>query len=149
VSGEAPYEGTHYRLGRTLNSPQPLTRPHPPILVGGGGEKKTPRLVAQYADSCNIFSFPPFADPAEAARKLDVLRQHCQDVGRDYDEIEKTAQDSYDLGPKGENVQQLIEHLHAVAESGFSVAYGTLHRLSEPGVLDRFVEEIVPAVAKF
>ncbi len=82
---EEPYEGKHYQLDRTLNSPQSLTRPHPYLMIGGGGEKKTLRLVAQYADACNIFGGP------EAARKLDVLRAHCDAVGRDYDEIEKTA----------------------------------------------------------
>ena len=64
---------------------RPLTRPHPPILIGGGGEKKTLRLVAQYADACNLFAGP------ELQHKLDVLREHCERVGRDYDEIEKTA----------------------------------------------------------
>jgi F420-dependent oxidoreductase-like protein len=142
---EEPYEGKHYHLARTLNSPQPLSRPRPPILIGGSGEKKTLRLVAQYADACNIFS----ADPVEAARKLGVLRQHCEDLGRDYDEIEKTAQVRYDLGEKGENVNQTVEHLHALAEAGFTQAHGTLLRVSEPGVLDRFAEEIIPAVAKF
>ena len=82
---QEPYHGQHYTLGRTLNSPQALSRPHPPIMIGGSGEKKTLRLVAQYADSCNIFNGP------DLARKLDVLREHCAAVGRDYDEIEKTA----------------------------------------------------------
>jgi F420-dependent oxidoreductase-like protein len=142
---EEPFEGKHYHLARTLNSPQPLSRPRPPILIGGSGEKKTLRLVAQYADSCNIFAH----DAGEAARKLGVLRQHCADVGRDYDEIEKTAQVRYDLGANGENVNQIVEQLHALAEAGFSQAHGTLLHVSEPGVLDRFAEEIIPAVAKF
>jgi alkanesulfonate monooxygenase SsuD/methylene tetrahydromethanopterin reductase-like flavin-dependent oxidoreductase (luciferase family) len=142
---DASYEGKHYHLARTLNSPQVLSRPHPPILIGGSGEKKTLRLVAQYADSCNIFA----TEVPEAARKLDVLRQHCADVGRDYDEIEKTAQVRYDLGADGENVNQTIEHLHAVAEAGFTQAHGTLARVSEPGVLDLFAEKILPAVADF
>ena len=142
---DAPYEGKHYHLARTLNSPQPLSRPRPPILIGGSGEKKTLRLVAQYADSCNIFA----SDAADAARKLDVLRQHCAAVGRDYDEIEKTAQVRYDLGANGENVGQTIDHLHALAEAGFTQAHGTLLRVSEPAVLDRFAETIIPAVAKF
>jgi F420-dependent oxidoreductase-like protein len=142
---EEPFEGKHYHLARTLNSPQPLSRPRPPILIGGSGEKKTLRLVAQYADACNIFGL----DPDEAARKLGVLRQHCADVGRDYDEIEKTAQVRYDLGANGENVNKIVEQLHALAEAGFSLGHGTLLRVSEPGVLDRFAEEIVPAVAKF
>ena len=70
---ERPYHGRHYQLERPLNSPQALTRPHPPILIGGGGERKTLRLVAQYADACNLFPGP------DLARKLDVLRGHCAD----------------------------------------------------------------------
>jgi F420-dependent oxidoreductase-like protein len=142
---EGPYQGKHYHLARTLNSPQPLSRPHPPILIGGGGEKKTLRLVARYADSCNI----NVADPPAAAHKLAVLRQHCADAGRNYDEIEKTVQVRYDLGPRGENVSATIEQLHALAESGFTVAHGSLRRVSEPGVLDMFAERIVPAIEKF
>lgn len=67
-----PFHGTHYQLGRTLNSPASLTRPRPPIMVGGNGERKTLRLVAKYADACNIFAGP------DAAHKLDVLRGHCE-----------------------------------------------------------------------
>lgn len=83
-SNEGPYEGKHYTLAETLCRPLPIGKP--PILVGGGGEKKTLRLVAQYADACNLFP----TSPAEMAHKLDVLRRHCDDVGRDYDEIQKT-----------------------------------------------------------
>jgi F420-dependent oxidoreductase-like protein len=142
---EEPYEGKHYHLTRTLNSPQPLSRPHPPILIGGGGEKKTLRLVAQYADACNI----NVSDPSSAAHKLAVLRQHCADLGRNYDEIEKTVQVRYDLGPRGENVSAMIEQLHALAEAGFSLAHGSLRRVTEPGVLDAFAEQIIPAIEKF
>ncbi|WBB76151.1 LLM class F420-dependent oxidoreductase [Micromonospora sp. WMMD1128] len=84
---DGPFEGRHHRLAETLNSPQPLTRPHPPIMVGGGGEKKTLLLVARYADACNLFG----AGRDEVAHKLDVLRRHCADEGRDYHEIEKTV----------------------------------------------------------
>src|SRR5437588_5974645 len=73
---DGPFEGKHYKLARTLNSPQALTRPHPPILIGGGGERKTLRLVARYADACNLF-----AGPDELPHKLDVLRRHCEEVG--------------------------------------------------------------------
>src|SRR6201997_3896096 len=97
---EAPFDGEHYHLARTLNSPQALSRPHPPILIGGGGEKKTLRLVARYADSCNIAVY----DVGVAAHKLDVLREHCVTEGRNYDEIEKTAQTRFNLGENGENV---------------------------------------------
>ena len=81
-----PFNGRHYQLAETLCVPQPLSRPHPPILVGGGGEKKTLLLVARYADACNLFG----TSPADVAGKLDVLRRHCEAEGRDYDRIEKT-----------------------------------------------------------
>src|SRR5512147_2043488 len=83
-----PYAGKHYHLAETLCNPQPLSQPHPPILIGGTGEKKTLRLMAQYADACNLFA----AMGAETLqRKLDVLKQHCETLGRDYAKIEKTA----------------------------------------------------------
>jgi F420-dependent oxidoreductase-like protein len=82
-----PFNGRHYQLAETLCVPQPLSRPHPPILVGGGGEKKTLLLVARYADACNVFG----SSPADVAGKLDVLRSHCEAEGRDYDRIEKTV----------------------------------------------------------
>ena len=119
---EGPFDGKHYHLARTLNSPQALSRPHPPILIGGGGEKKTLKLVARYADACNIAAY----DLSTTAHKLDVLRQHCANEGRDYDEIEKTAQTRYDLGENGENVNKTIEQLHQVAELGFSQVHGSL-----------------------
>jgi F420-dependent oxidoreductase-like protein len=80
------YEGTHYQLAETLNSPQPLSQPHPPIMIGGSGEKKTLRLVAKYADACNLF----VNTPDDATHKLQVLRQHCENEGTDYDLIRKT-----------------------------------------------------------
>jgi F420-dependent oxidoreductase-like protein len=81
------YEGRHYRLTETLNSPQPVQRPHPPIMIGGGGEKKTLLLVARYAEMCNLFGAPR----AELEHKLAVLRAHCEAEGRDYDAITKTV----------------------------------------------------------
>ncbi|HEX5532707.1 MAG TPA: LLM class F420-dependent oxidoreductase [Actinomycetales bacterium] len=138
---ESPYAGKHYRLERTLNSPQALSRPHPPILIGGAGERKTLRLVAQYADACNIFDMPALAD------KLQVLREHCERLGRDYDEIEKTAQVRFDLGQRGEHVERTIEHLHELAELGIEVAHGTLAGVSRPGTLELMGERVIPAVA--
>jgi F420-dependent oxidoreductase-like protein len=81
------YDGRHYQLAETLCSPQPLTEPHPPIMIGGSGERKTLRLVARYADACNLFG----SSTDEVAHKLDVLRRHCDEVGRDGDEIVKTT----------------------------------------------------------
>ena len=138
---DGPYEGTHYQLARTLNSPQSLSRPHPPILIGGAGERKTLRLVAQYADACNIFDTP------ELAHKLEVLREHCERLGRDYDQIEKTAQLRFDLGPNGGRVEQTIEHLHELAGLGIHVAHGSLADVSRPGTLELMAERVIPAVA--
>jgi F420-dependent oxidoreductase-like protein len=83
----SPFNGRHYQLAETLCVPQPLSRPHPPILVGGGGEKRTLRLVARYADACNVFG----SSPEDVSHKLDVLRTHCEAEGRDYDQITKTV----------------------------------------------------------
>jgi len=81
---EGPFDGKHYQLAETICRPQPISQP--PVLIGGGGERKTLRLVAQYADACNLFA----STPAELAHKLDVLRRHCDDVGRDESTIHKT-----------------------------------------------------------
>ena len=83
-----PFQGKHYQLAETLCSPAPISRPHPRILIGGQGEKKTLRLVARYADACNLFEF---LGPATLSRKLDVLRRHCDSEKRDYASIEKTT----------------------------------------------------------
>jgi alkanesulfonate monooxygenase SsuD/methylene tetrahydromethanopterin reductase-like flavin-dependent oxidoreductase (luciferase family) len=140
---DGPFDGKHYQLGRTLNSPQSLSRPHPPILIGGAGEKKTLLLVARYADACNIFDTP------ELARKLDVLREHCASEGRDYAGIEKTAQTRFDLGERGERVEQTIEHLHQLAELGIQVAHGTLVGAGSLYPLDLMAERVIPAIEKF
>jgi F420-dependent oxidoreductase-like protein len=140
---DGPFESRHYHLGRTLNSPQALSRPHPPILIGGSGERKTLRLVARYADACNLFDTP------ELAHKLDVLRQHCAAEGRDYDTIEKTVQVRYDLGENGERVEQTVEHLHELSELGFTVAHGSLARAGTLRPLDLMAERVIPAIEKF
>ncbi len=83
---DGPFEGTHYRLAETLCSPRPVSAPRPRILIGGGGERKTLRLVARYADACNFIG-----DASTVAHKVEVLRGHCETVGRDPAEIEVTA----------------------------------------------------------
>jgi F420-dependent oxidoreductase-like protein len=117
-SDNGPYEGRHYRLGETLNSPQAVQQPHPPILIGGTGERKTLRLVAQYADACNIFAGP------EAGHKLEVLREHCERLGRNYDEIDKTTMLGFDAGDPA----AMLDRLRALHELGFSTAYLTMQR---------------------
>jgi F420-dependent oxidoreductase-like protein len=140
---DGPFDGKHYHLERTLNSPQPLTRPRPRILVGGSGERKTLRLVARYADACNI------RDSDELAHKLDVLRDHCAAEGRDYAEIEKTVQTRFDLGRNGEHVTQTIEHLHALAELGVQVAHGSVTDVGSLYPLELMGERVIPAIEKF
>jgi F420-dependent oxidoreductase-like protein len=139
---EGPYEGKHYQLARTLNSPQPLHRPHPPILIGGGGERKTLRLVAQYAQACNLFATP------ELEHKLDVLRAHCADVGRDYDDIEKTVLLRLHPGADGEKADEVLEELARYAAMGFSHAHTSLTDLSSPRIVELFGERIIPEAAR-
>ncbi len=138
---DGPHEGKHYHLARTLNSPQPLTCPHPPLLIGGQGERKTLRLVARYADACNIFDTP------ELPRKLRVLREHCEREGRGYDDIEKTVQTRFDLGPNGEHVDQVIEHLHELSQLGVQVAHGAVLDVGSLKPLELMVERVIPALA--
>ncbi len=87
---DEPFLGTHYQLAETINSPQPLRQPHPPIMIGGGGEKKTLRLVARYGDACNLFAGPR-TSPAHVAAKLDVLASHCEREGSDVNRIRKSV----------------------------------------------------------
>src|SRR2546428_1379959 len=136
-----PLRSEHYQLERPLNSPQSLTRPHPPILIGGGGEKKTLRLVAQYADACNLFPSP------EIPRKLDILREHCQAVGRNYDEIEKTSLFTVDLGDNGENLGKVIGGLKWLAGMGIQTVIGHVPKMYETKRLAAIGEKLIPAVA--
>ena len=136
---ETPYEGKYYTLARLLNSPLPLSQPRPPILIGGGGEKKTLLLVAKYADACNLFPGP------DVQHKLDVLKQHCETVGRDYDQIEKTVLFNFDLGEKGERVGEIIEGLRRLAGLGFTVAHGGIRHAWDTSQFEYFKNEIVPA----
>jgi F420-dependent oxidoreductase-like protein len=137
---ETPYEGTHYRLERPLNRPAPL-RGNIPILIGGGGEKKTLRFVAKYADACNLFGGP------EVAHKLQVLREHCEREGRDYDEIEKTVTVNLDVGDNGELVAPLIESLRALAALGVTVGHGSCRNVWDLKKFEIFKNEVIPAVA--
>ena len=140
---DGPYNGKHYQLGRTLNSPQSLVRPHPPILIGGGGEKKTLRLVAKYAQACNLFPSP------DLERKLGVLRGHCEDVGRDYDEIEKTVMGPIDPGPNGENVDALLTEFERLAGLGVTHVQGGVPNVDTITGLDILGERVIPIAAEF
>jgi F420-dependent oxidoreductase-like protein len=138
---EAPISGKHYTLERPLNSPQALTRPHPPIMIGGGGERKTLRLVARYARACNLFPGP------DLARKLDVLRAHCEAEGRDYDDILKTCYFHFDVGANGEKTAEIVDRLGELADLGFQAAIGNVARVWEVTPLELMATHVIPAVA--
>lgn len=139
---DQPYRGRRFQLDRPLNSPQPLTRPHPPILIGGAGERRTLRLVARYADACNLYPTP------DLPQKLAVLRDHCAAEGRDYVAIEKTCMVlSMDVGAKGDKVSEAIAELRRLAEAGIQTAICSvkdMHRITPLEVIGR---EVIPAVA--
>jgi F420-dependent oxidoreductase-like protein len=137
---DSPYHGKHYELERPLNSPQSLTRPHPPVMIGGGGEKKTLRLVAQYADACNLFA------GRDEARKLAVLRGHCEAVGRDYDTIYKTAYYAFDTS---QGAQRIIDDLATLARLGFDAAIGAVVNVWDVRPVELIGSEVIPAVADF
>ena len=138
---DGPFTGTHAHLERTLNSPQALSRPHPPILIGGSGERKTLRLVARYAQACNLFPGP------DLARKLDVLRAHCDAEGRDYDDIEKTCYFLFDVGERGERASEVTDQLAALAEMGFGMAIGAVTGVWRQTPLEVIGSKVIPAVA--
>jgi F420-dependent oxidoreductase-like protein len=133
---EEPFAGEHYRLDRPLNHPAPLRRP--PILVGGSGERKTLRLVARYADACNLYAGP------DVARKLDVLREHCEAESRDYDSIEKTGLLPFDLS-NGPNA--LVDQLGPLAEAGLTTVIGFIPDLWRGKAVDMMARDVIPAVA--
>ena len=140
---DAPHRGQHYRLERTLNSPQSIRRPHPPILIGGAGERRTLQLVARYADACNLFYGP------DLPRKLDVLRAHCEAVGRDYDTIEKTVVYHMDPGERGEHIDAMLRDLRELATLGIDLAIGTVRGAERVGPIELIGEEVIPYAAAF
>jgi F420-dependent oxidoreductase-like protein len=138
---ERPFEGEHYRLERPLNVPQSLTRPHPPVMIAGDGEKKTLLLVARYADACSLRPSP------EIPKKLDVLRRHCEAEGRDYDSIEKTCAFAFDVGERGEKVGEVIGGLRWLASMGIETVIGFVPGVDRIAPLEVIGREVIPAVA--
>ncbi len=137
---EQPYTGRHYQLARPLNSPQSLSRPHPPVMICGGGERRTLRLVAEYGDACNLFA------GRDEARKLDLLRRHCAAVGRDYDTIYKTAYYWFDVS---RGSQRIVDELGALAELGFHAAIGAVRDVWDVTPLEVIGSKVIPVVADF
>jgi F420-dependent oxidoreductase-like protein len=139
-----PYEGEHYQLEEALNSPQALSEPHPPVMIGGMGEKRTLRLVAQYADACNLFIY---GGSDVIRHKLDVLRGHCEDVGRDYEEIERTALGTANLAEDAMTAEDVIGLCREMNEAGIQHLIFNMPNVHEIGPLETFGEKIIPAVA--
>jgi alkanesulfonate monooxygenase SsuD/methylene tetrahydromethanopterin reductase-like flavin-dependent oxidoreductase (luciferase family) len=141
-ANDGAYHGRHNRLERTLCSPQPLSRPHPPILVAGGGEKKTLRMVAQYADACNLYG------PIETIRaKLAILKGHCDALGRDYASIEKTSLGTVELQPGKMGAAAVVEQCRQLALIGVQHAIFNIPTVHEMLPLEIFARDVIPAVA--
>ena len=139
---ERPLEGRHVRLGRALNVPQALQRPHPPILIAGSGEKRTLPLVARYADACNLRPSP------EIPRQLELLRGLCDEAGRDYDAIEKTAPFGFDVGEDGSKASEVVDRLRWLAGMGIQSVFGWVVGVDRIGPLEVMAREVIPAVAE-
>ncbi len=144
---EEAFEGAHFQATRLLNSPQALSRPHPPIMIGGGGERKTLRLVAQYADATNVFGGPP-----TIAHKYAVLREHCEAVGRPFDEIERSTLQNTRLSAEGrdgtETPEAAAARFAALAEAGAQHVVVGIQNIERPGVdvLAARLAELVHAI---
>jgi len=139
------FNGAHYQLADPLNSPQSLAQPHPPIMIGGGGEQKTLRLVAQYADACNLFA--RMGDEV-LRKKLDILRGHCETLGRDYDAIERTALNTVNLAPGGTSAADVIAECRSLAALGIQHVIFNMPNVHDLTPLETFGREIIPAVAE-
>jgi F420-dependent oxidoreductase-like protein len=138
------YNGKHYQLKETLNVPQSLQKPHPRILIGGSGEKKTLRLVAKYADACNLFG----VQGVDFVRqRLGVLREHCEREGRNYDDIEKTVIFVMNPGANGENTGEIVEQFGRFAEAGVQKVLGAVGGVENLAPLEAIGRDVIPQVA--
>ncbi len=138
------FEGRHYQAGDPLNAPQALSKPRPPILIGGGGERRTLKLVAKYADACNVFG----TDVAQLRHKYDVLRGHCETVGRDYAEIEKSFLTEVSITPDGarrsHTPDALVERLGRTAEAGAQHAIVGVRDVADLSKLELIGRDVIP-----
>jgi F420-dependent oxidoreductase-like protein len=134
-----PFEGRHYQAERLLNSPQALSKPHPKIIIGGGGEQKTLRLVAKYADACNIFG-----GPAQLTHKFAVLRERCAEIGRPFEEIERTNLARVDLAQQ--TPSQIVDGFAALAEVGVQHVIFSLTRVDDVRNIEALGRDVVPMV---
>ncbi len=146
----APFTGRHYQLAEPICHPQPLSKPRPPIMVGGGGERKTLRLAAQYADASNVFfGFSgTAADRAAAAgQKYEVLRRHCESVGRPYEEIERTALTSLRMGADGMSTADVTALCRAGHDVGVQELILMLEDVHDLRHLEALGRDVIPVIA--
>lgn len=138
------FEGEHYHASELLNSPQALSKPHPPILVGGGGERRTLKLVAKYADACNVFG----TDPDQLKHKYDVLRRHCETVGRDYDSIEKSLLTAVSITSDGARrsltPDAMVQRLGRTTEVGAQHAIFSVRNVEDLSKLELIGRDVIP-----
>jgi F420-dependent oxidoreductase-like protein len=139
---DQPFQGTHVQMERPLNLPQSLSRPHPPILIAGSGERRTLPLVARYADACNLRPTP------EIPRQLDLLHHLCDEAGRDYAAMEKTAPYFFDVGPDGSKVPELLDKLRWLASLGIQTVFGWVVGVEQIRPLEIMAREVIPAAAE-
>ncbi len=139
-SGRAePFYGKFFQLAEPMNSPPPLSTPHPPILVGGGGERKTLRLVARYADACNLFAR---YGPRDLSRKLAKLRAYCEEYGRPYDALDRTSLGQWDPVRKGP--QAIVDEIGQLHELGFTTAIASLRGVETLEPLEILATDVIP-----
>jgi F420-dependent oxidoreductase-like protein len=141
------FDGRHFALAETLNNPAPLSRPHPPIMIGGSGERKTLRLVAEYGNACNFFAGDGPAGPETVARKLALLREHCDEQGTDYDAIRKTILYVGAGRPDSSGARELTEQLAQYAQVGISQAHLMPGRTLPTAFIADVAEYLIPALA--
>ncbi len=143
---EAAYNGKYYQLERPLNSPQPLFKPHPPILIGGGGETKTLKLVAKYANACNLFGR---MGKDVLSHKLDILKMHCEKVGRNEAEIEKTVLDTVQLAPGSMTTKDMIDRCQEYSQLGIQHMIVNMPNVAEIKPIELIGKEVIPVVQGF
>jgi F420-dependent oxidoreductase-like protein len=147
LGSQGRHDGKHYQATRLLNSPQSISRPRVPIMIGGGGEQKTLRLVARYGDACNV----GWGNPESVVHKLGVLRRHCEEVGRPYDDIERTTlvggiRLASGSGERAASPQQLIDHFGELGDAGVQHILFSIRDVWQTEQLEQFGSTVIPAM---
>jgi F420-dependent oxidoreductase-like protein len=136
---EAAFDGRHYHARRLMNSPQSISRPRVPIMIGGGGEQKTLRLVARYADATNVFG-----GPEQIHHKYEVLREHCEKIGRDPEEIERSTLQSIDL--KRHSASEIVDWFGELSDAGAQAVIASVGGVSDPAQLEAIGRDVIPQI---